>query len=65
MKKEFQLKIEYSFKPECPDGWEKLSEKLDKEIEKIVKKFGFKFEGSGWDFGTNIRDLSFYKKIKS
>ena len=60
-KKELKLKIRYNFIPELkPDEW-KLADKLDKEIEKVAKKFGFKFEGSGFDFHTKIRDLTFYK----
>ena len=55
MKKEIKLKIEYG------GG---LDEKLDNILEKILKDFGWRFEGSGFDFETDIRDLAFFKEFK-
>ena len=39
-----------------------LNEKLDKAIEKFAKSLGYQFEGSGYEFAANRRDISFYKK---
>jgi len=52
--KELKLKIKY-------DGFD---DKFDKQIEKLVKKFGWKFEGHGYYFGINKTDMAFYKKQK-
>ena len=61
MKKEQKLKIKYSFRPTLKPEDFKLTDKLDKKLEKIVKDFGFEFEGSGYNFKTKERDLGFYK----
>lgn len=50
--KEKKLKITYQ---------EEVNEKLDKELEKLLKKHGWKFKGRGWDFVKQERDLAFYK----
>lgn len=34
---------------------------LDKDIEKTVKKYDYKFIGSGYDFRTKERDLAYVK----
>ena len=61
MKKE-QLIITYTFQPALkPDQWKTLADKLDKKLENAAKSFGFKFVGSGFDFKTKVRDISFYK----
>lgn len=62
--KELQLKIKYSFRPTLKAYGFKMTDKLDKELERVAKKLGFKFEGSGFDFHTKVRDLAFYKKIR-
>lgn len=65
MKKEQTFCIVYWFKPYLTEKDFKITDKLDKKLENIAKEFGFKFEGSGFDFKTWKRDLSFYKKISS
>jgi len=52
--KELKLKIKY-------DGFD---DKFDKQIEKLVKEFGWKFDSSGYYFGLNRTDINFYKKQK-
>lgn len=32
---------------------------MDKEIEKVAKKFGLCFQGSGVEIGTGIRDIHY------
>ena len=61
--KEQKLKIVYSFTPRLRSKGFKISDILDKEIEKLVKKLGYKFEGSGFNFKSWKRDLSFYRVI--
>ena len=56
MNKEIKLTIKYN------GG---IDKKLDNTLEKLVKSFGWKFEGSGFDFKTEVRDLVFYQSIKS
>jgi len=41
-----------------------VSEEFDEEVKKFLKKQGWKFEGSGWNFEKQERDLAFYKPIK-
>lgn len=41
-----------------------LDSKLDDELEKVVKKFGWKFSGRGFDHEDKMRDLGFYKSIE-
>lgn len=50
-----ELKIQYKI----PD---RINRKLDDEIQKVVKKFGFIFIGSGYNFHTHIRDAVFEPK---
>ena len=54
MKPELKLKIKYKI-------LQKVDKKLDKAIENCLKKLGWKWEGSGYDFYTKERDLDFYK----
>ena len=42
----------------------RLNSKLDREIEKFFKSYGLEFDGSGFDFTTEERDLYFYSKRK-
>ena len=58
-KEEIKLKLEYSFRPSLKQN---IIIELDYELKRVAKRFGFKFEGSGFDFKTRIRDLSFYKR---
>jgi len=39
-----------------------FDEKLDNALAKVAKEFGYKFEGSGFTFGTEERDLLFTKE---
>jgi len=39
-----------------------ISEGFDKEIEKIAKRHGLCFQGSGVEVGTGIRDLHYMKE---
>ena len=55
MKQEKKLKIEYDF----PEN--NKFEIIDNAIAKVVKRLGYKFEGSGFNMKTNKRDLVFYK----
>jgi hypothetical protein len=52
--RENKLTIIYDGKPD---------DEFEEAIEKFVKKFGWKWEGSGYDFVDDKRDLSFYKKL--
>jgi len=54
--KERKLKITYKIQ----DNGE-IDEKLEKELAKILKRFGWLWEGQGYDFQTRIRDLGFYR----
>ena len=56
--KERKLKITYKIQ----DNGE-IDEKLEKELAKILKKFGWLWEGQGYTSYKRIRDLSFYKLI--
>lgn len=49
-----KLKIKYQIP-------EKLDEKMDRELGKVLKKYGWKFEGSGFNHEIGERDLGFYK----
>ena len=59
-----KLEIVYHFLPALKQkDWKTIADKLDVEIEKIAKKLKFEFEGSGYNFKTKERDMSFvYKK---
>ena len=37
---------------------------FDKEIEKLAKKFGMSFQGSGVEIGKGIRDIHYRKEKK-
>jgi len=37
---------------------------FDKEIEKLAKKHGLSFQGSGLEIGTGIRDLHYKREKK-
>ena len=39
-----------------------ISEGFDKEIKKIAKRYGLKFQGSGFEFKPGIRDLHYMKE---
>jgi len=39
-----------------------FNEAFDREIKKVVEKYNWLFEGSGYDLQTNERDLSFFRK---
>jgi len=39
-----------------------VNSEMEKAIEKLLKKYNYKFEGSGYDLAKGIRDLAFYKK---
>jgi hypothetical protein len=41
---------------------EKVNTELDREIKEFFKKFGYYFSGSGYNFESGFRDISFYKK---
>jgi len=40
-----------------------LDEKLDEALEELVKEFGWKSHGRGFDYEPYVRDLEFYKNI--
>lgn len=52
------LKIYY----ESDDG--RIDSDFDKEIEKVAKKFGLCFQGSGVEIGKGIRDIHYRKEKK-
>lgn len=39
-----------------------IDSELDQKIMNFLKTLGYKWNGSGWDVQTNIRDISFTKK---
>lgn len=41
-----------------------ISEGFDKEIEKLAEKYGLKFQGSGVEVETGIRDIHYKKENK-
>lgn len=51
------LKIYYQDK-------ELINSEFDKEIEKLAKKHGLTFTGSGLEYETKIRDIHFIEKKK-
>jgi|24BtaG_2_1085350.scaffolds.fasta_scaffold33389_1 hypothetical protein len=55
-KKEKKFKVTYTGIP---------MSSFDKIIEECLEVIGWKFEGSGYDFEKDVRDLSFYKKSSS
>jgi len=54
------LKVYY--KTEYPGG--SVNSAFDKEIEKVAKKFGLSFQGSGFEFGERKRDLHYKREKK-
>jgi len=55
------LKIYYSVE----DGEDKIDEKFEKMIGALAKAFNLSFQGSGFNFEANFRDLNYRKeKIK-
>ena len=40
-----------------------IDSKLDKEIENLLKTFGYKWTGSGFSVHENIRDIQFAKEV--
>ena len=54
------LKVYYKF----DRPFEGINPEFDKEIERLAKKQGLKFQGSGVEIGTGIRDIH-YKKEKT
>lgn len=46
------------------DSTDSIDSAMDKEIEKVAKKFGLCFQGSGVEIGTRIRDLHYKKEKK-
>ena len=55
MVKNNELRLRVYYDCDEPDS------KMDEAIEKVVKKFGWKFEGTGYTFRDSQRDLTFYK----
>lgn len=41
------------------DSTDSIDSAMDKEIEKVAKKFGLCFQGSGVEIGTGIRDIHY------
>ena len=39
-----------------------ISEGFDTEVEKLAKRYGLKFQGSGFEMDTKIRDLHYMKE---
>lgn len=55
------LKVYY--RTEYPNA-SPISEGFDKEIEKLARKYGLKWQGSGVEIDTKIRDLHYKKEKK-
>lgn len=53
------LKIIYKNEKDIPK--KRSNPKMDRAFGKIAKQFGYKFLGSGYNFGTKERDLTFEK----
>ncbi len=49
------LKVYYK----TDDSTDSIDSAMDKEIEKIAKKFGLCFQGSGVEIETGIRDIHY------
>lgn len=55
----YQFIIKYQAKP-LKGKERKLDKKLDTDIKRLLKSYGYKFIGSGFDFTNEFRDMEFW-----
>jgi len=56
--KKGKIKLHIEFKTKPP---KQMFDKIDEVIEKGLKKLGFKWISSGYDFSNKVRDIQFEK----